>query len=144
MRRISPSHPKSTTRAPSGQSLLEFALVVLFLVVVMIGIIDFARFFFTYGTITNAAREGARYGIIFPQRVHAGFYPDPDNITYRTRSALGILGNTMEPPYIQVLFPDDCQSPGCRVSVKVTVYFKTWTPLIPRLPLVGQATMYIE
>jgi Flp pilus assembly protein TadG len=129
----------------AGQSLLEFALVVLFLVVVMIGIIDFARFFFTYGTLANAAREGARYGIIYPMNEDAGDRPDPDNIMYHVRSSLGWLGNAMETPYIEITFPDaGCRTVGCRVSVKVTAFFKTWTPLIPRFPIVAQAIMYIE
>ena len=124
--------------------MVEFSLVILFLVAVMIGIIDFARFFFTYGTIANSAREGARYGIVFPQNVDGGDKPDPDNITYKVNSTLGIMGNAMETPFVEITFPDNCNGVGCRVSVKVTTFFKTWTPLIPRMPVVGQAIMYIE
>jgi len=131
-------------RYQAGQSLLEFALVVIFLVLVMVGIIDFARFFFSYGTLANAAREGARYGIIYPTNVDGGDEPDPDNIMYHTRERLGIMGNALETPFIEVTFPDGCHTVSCRVSVKVTAFFKTWTPLIPRFPMVGQAVMYIE
>lgn len=137
-----PGHGKPHSQ--TGQSLLEFALVVIFLVVVMVGIIDFARFFFSYGTLANAAREGARYGILYANNIDAGDAPDPDNITYRTRALLGIMGNALETPYIDITFPDNCKTVGCRVSVKVTAFFKTWTPLIPRFPMVGQAIMYIE
>jgi Flp pilus assembly protein TadG len=135
---------KRIPRRASGQTLLEFSLVVVFLVLVMIGIIDFSRFFYTYATISNAAREGARYGIIYPNNVHAGFSPDPDNITYRAQSKLLMMGNATESPNIEITFPDTCRSVGCRVSVKVTAYFKSWTPLIPRFQMVGQAIMYIE
>lgn len=129
----------------SGQTLLEFSLVIIFLVLVMIGTIDFARFFYTYATFANAAREGARYGIIYPNNIHAGFSPDPDNITYRTRSKLLMMGTSTESaPNIAITFPDGCRTVGCRVSVKVASFFKTWTPLIPRFEMVGQAVMYIE
>jgi len=131
-------------RHQAGQSLLEFAMVVLFLVLVMLGVIDFARFFFSYGAIANAAREGARYGIIYPGNVDAGDSPDPDNIMARTRQLLGIMGNALETPYIEVTYPDNCKTVGCRISVKVTAFFRAWTPLIPRLPIAGQAVMYIE
>jgi len=142
--KISRNKETHRNREQRGQSLVEFSLVLVFLIVVLIGVIDFARFFFTYGTIANAAREGARYGIIYPANVHAGHSADPDNITYRTRESLALLGNAMETPYIQILFPDGCQYVGCRVNVKVTAFFKTWTPLIPRFPVVGEAIMYIE
>jgi len=47
-----------------GQSLVEFALVLpLFLVLVM-GIADFGLAVFSYNSITNAAREGARLAIV--------------------------------------------------------------------------------
>jgi hypothetical protein len=119
-------------------------MVVVFLVFVMIGTIDFARFFYTYATISNAAREGARYGIIYPANIHAGFSPDPDNITYRTSSKLLMMGSSTDAPYIDITFPDGCKTVGCRVSVKVSAFFKSWTPLIPRFEMVGQAVMYIE
>ena len=128
----------------SGQTLLEFSLVIIFLVLVMIGTIDFARLFYTYATVSNAAREGARYGIIYPGNIHAGFSPDPDNITYRVSSKLLFMGESTESPNIEITFPDGCQTVGCRVSVKVSAFFKTWTPLIPRFEMIGQAVMYIE
>ena len=131
-------------RQNAGQTLVEFSLVILFLVLVLIGTIDFARFFFTYATISNACREGARYGIIYPQNVDGGDSPDPDNITYRTSSKLLMMGQATETPFIEITFPDGCISVGCRVSVKVTAFFSTWTPLIPRFPMVGEAVMYIE
>lgn len=127
-----------------GQTLVEFALVVIFLVVVMVGSIDFARLMYTYGVISNAAREGARYGIIYPNNIHAGFSPDPNNIMYRVNSKLLLIKNSTENPYIEVLFPDNCRSVGCRISVRVTVWFRPWTFFIPRLRLVSQSTMYIE
>ena len=49
-----------------GQGLLEFALVVVFLLIVMFGIIDFARIFFGYATMSNGVREGAHYAVVHP------------------------------------------------------------------------------
>lgn len=48
----------------SGASLVEFALVLPVLILVLFGIIDFSLFFYDKHVITNAAREGARRGII--------------------------------------------------------------------------------
>jgi Flp pilus assembly protein TadG len=47
-----------------GQSLVEFALVIPLLVLVIAGLFDLGRAFYSLITITNAAREGARYGTL--------------------------------------------------------------------------------
>ena len=48
-----------------GQSLVEFALVLMPLFFIVLGIIQFGFIFNTYVTMTNAAREGARTGTIY-------------------------------------------------------------------------------
>ncbi len=50
----------------SGQNLVEFALILPLLVMIIFGTLDLGRAFFATITITNAAREGARYGILHP------------------------------------------------------------------------------
>jgi TadE-like protein len=49
-----------------GQSMVEFALILPALVLIIAGIFDLGRAFFAYISITNAAREGARYGALNP------------------------------------------------------------------------------
>lgn len=47
-----------------GQDLVEFALILPLLLMLTFGIVDLARVVMTYNTLSNAAREGTRYGII--------------------------------------------------------------------------------
>lgn len=49
-----------------GQSLVEFGLALPVLILVLVAVVDLGRAFYTYVAITNAAREGARYGASFP------------------------------------------------------------------------------
>ncbi len=49
-----------------GQDIVEFALVVPFIALLFLGIIEFGIIVFRYNTVSNAAREGARYGIVHP------------------------------------------------------------------------------
>ena len=49
----------------SGQSLVEFSLVLGPLLLVLLGIIQFGFIFNSYVTMTNSAREGAREGTIY-------------------------------------------------------------------------------
>jgi len=48
-------------RKHKGQSIVEFALVVPFLLLVVVGTIELGRAYFTYNTLSKAVREGARY-----------------------------------------------------------------------------------
>jgi Flp pilus assembly protein TadG len=50
-------------RSQRGQSLVEFALVLPFFALLMLGILDFGWALKSYVTLTNSAREGARLGI---------------------------------------------------------------------------------
>jgi len=49
-----------TLRSERGAELVEFALVMPIFLILIGGITDFARLFFSYEIVTNAAREGAR------------------------------------------------------------------------------------
>lgn len=48
-----------------GSAAVEFALILPVLVVLLFGIIEFGLIFYNKAVITNASREGARYGIVF-------------------------------------------------------------------------------
>src|SRR5262245_53804735 len=61
----------STIRA-RGQALIETALTVTILVLVAIGIVQFGYAFVELGMITNAARDGARFGAARPNRTACG------------------------------------------------------------------------
>jgi Flp pilus assembly protein TadG len=50
-----------------GQSLVELAFMFPFLLLILSGALDLGRVYYAYITITNAAREGARYGASHPE-----------------------------------------------------------------------------
>ncbi len=50
----------------SGQSLLELALVLVFLLILLAGVVDLGRMMYEYLTMRDAAQEGAGYGAVFP------------------------------------------------------------------------------
>ncbi len=58
-------------RIESGQSLTEFAFGVVILLILLVGIVDLGRAFFTYIALRDAAQEGAVYGSICPLDVAA-------------------------------------------------------------------------
>jgi Flp pilus assembly protein TadG len=50
-------------RAERGQSLVELALVLPLLILLLTGMVDLGRAFYGFISITNGAREGARYAV---------------------------------------------------------------------------------
>ena len=77
-------------KSERGQSLTEFALILIFLLTLLSGVVDLGRAFFAYIIIRDAAQEGAVFGSIAPKedinsfkiavedRVNAA-YVDPSN-----------------------------------------------------------------
>jgi len=135
-----------------GQGLLEFALVVAFLLITMFAIIDFARVFFGYATMSNGVREGARYAVVHPE--------DDAGIEAAARGMMLVVGSSVEvdvdfpetdqdeDPYHD-LFGEPCSSDtnrgvGCPVVVTAVSEFDVWTPIIPSFTMEAQATMHIE
>lgn len=49
-----------------GQSLLELALVLIFILVLLAGVVDLGRLMYEYMTMRDAAQEGASYGVVYP------------------------------------------------------------------------------
>ena len=51
-------------QSEEGSELIEFALVTPILILLLAGIFDFGMMFRSYEVVTNAAREGARVGVL--------------------------------------------------------------------------------
>jgi len=133
-----------------GQALVEYALVLGIVLLISLGAIDFARLFFTWSSMANAAREGARFGT-----VHPTWWTSADhtpNIEGRTRALLYTLGT--DTPQVEIhcfhahgqAYGDSrayCTK-GNQIHVIVRARFRSWTPIIPVLNLSATATMVIE
>lgn len=59
-----PRVPGSAARYPRGQALVEFAIVVPLLLLLVIGIVEFAAVWRAFQVVTNSAREGARMAVV--------------------------------------------------------------------------------
>lgn len=66
IRRIDALFHRSWLNNDRGQDLVEFALSVPLLLLLLFGILESGLIYLSYNSITNAAREGARYGIVYP------------------------------------------------------------------------------
>ena len=114
-------------RAERGASVVEFAIIFPLLFLVIAGIVDFGRYFFTSIQLTNAAREGARMAIVMP-----GPTPDPlPSITARAMAAaVGVPSVTVSPVVTCT------QGSTANASVTVQAPF-SWIIMGPAIRMVG-------
>jgi Flp pilus assembly protein TadG len=104
-----------------GQSLVEFAIALPLLVLIMFGVLDLGRAFFSLITIHNAAREGARYGTLYPD--------DLDSIPEKAKKEAnnsGINPNDLTVTYV-------CAAPCGPLTVSVSYEFKPIMGILPYL-----------
>lgn len=115
-----------------GQALVETALVLPVLLLIFMALFDFGRAIYAYNTVSNAAREGARVGIV-DQRLTAGT-PAAATEAANQATALGLDPTDTAEVDVQYLLPDGsaCSNPsiGCLVEVSVAYEFSPITPII--------------
>jgi Flp pilus assembly protein TadG len=99
-----------------GQSLVEFALIAPLFLLLVFGIVDFGIAFYSWITITNAAREGARLGAV--QGTEA-------EITSRVNAATDHL----DPDDLDIVVTNAEGPPGEAVSVEIDYDYNLVTPL---------------
>lgn len=84
---------KINPKAYPGQSLLELALVLPFLLFVLFGVLDLGRVFFSSITIISAVREGARFLSVYPEDISndSGPYAGTIQTTIREAADSGLI-----------------------------------------------------
>lgn len=109
---------KRRAASPAGAELIEFALVLPILLLVILGIFDFSFAFQRFQVLTNAAREGARVGVLpgyadadITARVleyaAASGLPDAASLLSTTidRATIGPVGNTFDVVTVNASYP---------------------------------------
>lgn len=107
----------------SGQSLIEFALVLPLLLLIMTGLFDVARATWQENTLAYAAREGTRYAIVHGSGAVDSTIVYPGNeqpVVDVVRAAAVGVPNVA----VTVSWPDGgCYDRNCRVAVDTTAAF---------------------
>jgi Flp pilus assembly protein TadG len=95
-----PRHAGSRRRE-GGQSLVEFAISSLVLILLLMGLLDLSRAFYYSVNILGAAREGARHGAWFDTATRTNKYLDDADIMLAVKQAMagaGFDGTTLPVP----------------------------------------------
>ena len=106
----------------NGQDLVEYAFTFMWFAFIMFMIFDLGRLVYYYSAMQNAAREGARYGVVNPRNISQ--IPTNQIIAMVKARSLGLDQND-----ISVSVSWSCEI----VNVHVDFYFKPVTPAVGRL-----------
>ncbi len=111
-------------RREQGQSITEMAIMLPVLVLLIVGAIDLGRAFFAYVGITNAAREGARFGMDNPTQGYFGDCTTQYTIRYYVCQELNGSGIAIANPTSNIIIecstynaPDSYSSANCTTPV---------------------------
>ncbi len=123
---------RPNARATRGQALVEFALVIPIFLFLLVALFDLGRAVFSYNTLTNAAREGARMAIV---------NQDKATIIERAKAQTAIV--ELNDPSVSVGFwqmatdgtpdysdPCDLVAVGCLAVVSFEATYQPITPII--------------
>jgi Flp pilus assembly protein TadG len=122
-------------RSERGQGLVEFSLMVVFLSVLLMGIFDLGRAYFSYLALKDAAQEGAYFGSAFPQCQVQGTAnngcDDPNNIPYRVKHSApqGSLVN-MNDLNALIVVDAPVVAAGQVLTVTVSYQYQLLTPFV--------------
>lgn len=111
-------------RRKSGQELLEFAITLPLLLLIVFGIFDLGRVVYYASALQNAAREGARYGIVNP-------YNNAQIYARVKQRSLGLGPSNVSVELNDVLLNDATEKWPCdKLLVTVSYTFNPVTPFI--------------
>jgi Flp pilus assembly protein TadG len=120
-------------RDREGAAAVEFALVLNLLLILLMGMIDFGHAWCLRQVITNASREGARAGVVYPHHV----MDIPATVTSGVTSHLP--ENLATDPNLNVNVDVGSGATASPLTVTVT-YTKTWWIINSFLPGMGDST----
>ena len=100
-----------------GQSIVEMAIALPLLLLLTMAVVDFGRAYNNYIVVTNASREGARFGSRFPQNL--------DGIRGAALLEASNSGIPLAAGNVTRTFPRGSSAAGFPISVTVTYSFPT-------------------
>jgi Flp pilus assembly protein TadG len=114
-----------------GQAMVETVLMIMVVLLLLMGIIEFGFLFFAYVRVSNATREGARAGSLWlvDRKADGGYY-ECDKVA-DCDITIAVVGQD----------PVDCEpesvTPEAGQPITVTVTYGYELPVVSSLPIIG-------
>ncbi len=118
---------KKTIKSQVGSAMIEFVLILPILLLILVGIIEFSLLFYDKAVITNASREGARYGI----RLKTPSYATSSEIIAYTKTYCEnkLISFSTTPAVVNVTATPSVATPSFGAKLTVVVAY-TYTDLV--------------
>jgi Flp pilus assembly protein TadG len=140
-------------QATEGAATIEAALIMSLLLMLFLGIIEFGLLFSAKYAMTDAAREGARYGVIYKTRDDGTRLPPSNLVPSIEATVTSYLNNRLPPDSFQVQVVDNLGYQTGQAGKDLTVivtYQNAWDllggfiPQLQNITLTAQHTMKCE
>lgn len=113
----------------NGSAAVEFAIILPILIVLLFGIVEFGLILYNKAVVTNASREGARYGIVFRTPGTEKTCSDITGIiTYYTAGKLVTFGTAAD---VGIVYDPSSCAPAAGSELTVTVSYQYDYLLLP-------------
>jgi len=137
--------PNRRKNGQEGQALVETTFMILAVLLLLMGIIEFGFLFYAYVRVANAAREGARAGSLWllDREVDKGYYSPIlcDTVENAVLSEVGAIQEsgtitiTLEEGV--VICDDTSLAPEAGEPITVTATYNYPLPVVSALPIIG-------
>lgn len=129
---------RTSAKNSLGQELVEYAITLPIFLLIVIGIFDLGRVVYFATALQNAAREGARYGVVNPYAI--------TNIKDRVKQrALGLGASNVTVELNDPALNDATEKWPCdKLFVSATYTFNPLTPLVGSFFPGGNATLSLS
>ncbi len=114
--------------------IVEFAVVVPVLLLLLFGIVDFARAFFQRNNLVSAVREGARFGAVLEFPCAAA---GEAAIKSRVTSYFSSVGDAVPAANTIIVTPNSAACPAAPASITVQIRNYPFKPVTPLFKLLG-------
>ena len=123
-------------RGERGQTLVEFALSIILVMILIIGSIEMIVLIYTYTVLADAAKEGVRYGIVHGTGLGAGSCSGPGgggvactdstgaNVTTAVRNFAALSFHDKNAMTVTPTYPDASSVAPSRVRVTVSYVYQ--------------------
>lgn len=115
-------------KAEQGQSLVEFALSMVIIIIILSGLLDLGRVYYIYVALEDSAGEAALFLSLNPDCETATDCADPNNAAYRAEYATsGVLDWTKANA---IITGPNFDGVGATVRVQIDYTYELFTPFI--------------
>ncbi|HEY7778678.1 MAG TPA: TadE/TadG family type IV pilus assembly protein [Ktedonobacterales bacterium] len=151
--RRTPRLGRSEDGHEDGQALIEFALVVTFLLFLLVGVTDLAGLLDAHLNVIYAARQGARTGAVLGNKVDAdcaivgaiqSTLANQPNFTLNKITVFQVDHSTDQPTGLQDVYAGNAQCDASMATITPGATSATWLPNDPAKPPARNTTEFQE